>query len=296
MENITEKKQDGFKNEKMIVLPTETLSGYKDHPIIKRMFLTDVGYFPCAAHHYKEREIGIEEYILIYCTEGNGIIWIGDLQYILHKNEAICIPRFLAHRYYADKEEPWSILWLHFKGEDTQYFPVDECKVLQFQEEDSITVRSLYELLFSALNENYTLNNYIYISQIVSLILGQIYSREKDSLHKEQNDQITEVVRYMYKHLYDNLTLEEIAKEFELSKSYLNVIFKKYTKHAPMDFYIQLKMKEACKLLRSSHAYVYEVAQRLGYQDQYYFSRVFKKTVGVSPQKFKQRTMLYYKE
>ena len=41
----------------------------------------------------------------------------------------------------------------------------------------------------------------------------------------------------MYKHLHENLTLEHVVEEFELSKSYLNAIFQKYTQHAPMDFF-----------------------------------------------------------
>ena len=104
------------------------------------------------------------------------------------------------------------------------------------------------------------------------------------------------MVRYMYKHLYDNLTMNSLADEFELSKSYLNSIFQKYTQHAPMDFYISLKMKEACKLLRSTDLYVYEVAQKLGYKDQYYFSRIFKKVVGISPKEYKDSEYFHYKE
>lgn len=63
-----------------------------------------------------------------------------------------------------------------------------------------------------------------------------------------------------------------------------------------MDFYISLKMKEACKLLRSTNLYIYEVAQQLGYQDQYYFSRIFKKVVGISPKEYKNSEYFHYKD
>ena len=63
-----------------------------------------------------------------------------------------------------------------------------------------------------------------------------------------------------------------------------------------MDFYISLKMREACKLLKVTDFYIYEVAQRLGYKDQYYFSRIFKKVVGISPKEYKYGDYYHYKE
>lgn len=297
MDIFDDKKRDGFKGERMIVLPTEAFCDYVEHPQVRRLFLTDVGFFPCAEHHYRERKDGIEEYIFIYCTEGSGVIYVEGKKYVIHENEAFCIPRFRGHRYYACEENPWSILWVHFKGEDVKYFPLEECKIVKFVSSNSTNrMMFLFELLFRVLEGNYTLGNFIYISQVLSLILAETYDREKHHTTLEQNRHVTKVVRYMYKHIYENMTLEQIAQEFDLSKSYLNAIFRKYTQHAPMDFYISLKMKEACKLLRSTNLYIYEVSQKLGYKDQYYFSRIFKKVVGISPKEYKDSDYFHYAE
>lgn len=290
------KKREGFKGETMIVLPTEVFSDYVKHPLVRRLYLTDVGFFPQASHHYRERRDGIEEYILIYCTEGRGVIKVEGKEYVLKENEAFCIPRFQKHCYYACEEDPWSILWVHFKGEDTEYFPLEECKVIAF-ESNQATNRMLYlfELLFRVLEGNYTLGNFIYISQVLSLILAETYDREKEDDILEKNKHVTNIIKYMYAHLEENLTLDMLVEQFELSKSYLNAIFLKYTQHTPMDFYLHLKMREACKLLKTTDIYVYEVSMRLGYQDPYYFSRIFKKIVGVSPKEYKRREDYFYK-
>ena len=153
----------------------------------------------------------------------------------------------------------------------------------------------LFDLLFRVLDGNYTLGNFIYISQVLSLILAETYHREKVNTTLEQNKHVTNVIRYMSKHLEDNLSLEDIVVEFDLSKSYLNAIFQKYTQHAPMDFFINLKMKKACRLLRVTDSYVYEVAQQLGYSDQYYFSRIFKKVVGMSPKEYKHNDSIHFR-
>lgn len=104
---------------------------------------------------------------------------------------------------------------------------------------------------------------------------------------------MTMVIRYMYQHLQENLTLEEISEEVQLSKSYLNTVFKAQTGKSPVEFFIHLKMQEACKLLKSTDYYIYEVSSELGYTDQYYFSRIFKKVVGVSLKDYKNGDYFY---
>ena len=119
---------------------------------MRRLYLTDVGFFPCAQDHYRERKDGIEEYILIYCTEGKGVIRVEGREYHLGPNQAFCIPRWRGHRYWACGEEPWSILWVHFKGEDTAFYPLEEERLVSFSgihEENRMMF--LFDLLFRAL-------------------------------------------------------------------------------------------------------------------------------------------------
>lgn len=296
MNGLREWKKDGFKGERMVVLPTESFQEYVEHPQVRRLYLTDVGFFPHARHHYRERKEGIEEYIFIFCMEGSGTIIVKDRKYTLQENQAFCIPCFQGHSYYAHDEDPWSILWVHFKGEDTKYFPLTKCQVLSFNSQDTADrMHFLFVLLFQALDENYTLGNFIYLSQTLSLILAEAYDREQGQSVLEQNKHVTDVVRYMYKHLEENLTLEQIGEEFSLSKSYLNAIFQKHTQHSPMDFFIHLKMKKSCRLLRTTDLPVYEVAQKMGYADPYYFSRIFKKIVGISPRQYRKSDGFYFR-
>ena len=67
-------KQEGFKGERMFVLPAEVLREYLGHPLAGRLYLTDVGFFPHAKNHARVRKTGVEEYILLYCVEGRGSV------------------------------------------------------------------------------------------------------------------------------------------------------------------------------------------------------------------------------
>lgn len=282
----------------MFVLPTEAFSDYVEHPQVRRLYLTDIGFFPHADRHYRERKEGIEEYIFIYCMEGQGEIQMWDGQtFILKENQAFCIPRFCGHKYYACREDPWTILWVHFKGEDCSLYPLEERQVVSFLSKSAASrMQFLFELLLRTLEGNYTLGNFIYISQVLGAILAETYCREKNHTTVEQNKHVTSVIRYMYSHLHDNLTLDDISRQFRFSKSYLHSIFQEYTGRSPIDFYIHLKIQEACKLLRSTDLYVYEVGRLLGYKDQYYFSRQFRKLVGVSPREYKESGYIHYGE
>lgn len=287
--------EDLGRDKMMVVLPVEALYTYMDHPQVKRLYLTDVGFFPTARNHFRERKNGCDEYIFFYCTHGSGTIMVENRMYKLHENEAFCIPKSRRHCYYASDDDPWSILWVHLKGEDIPYYPLEECRVVSFASR-SITSRMqfLFEQVFRVLEESYTQGNFIYISQVLSMILAEIYCRKKADSFQERNTHVTNVIKYMYNHLNENLTLEQLVDEFELSKSYLNMIFRKYTQHAPMDYFLQLKMKRACELLKENDSYIYEVAQKLGYSDQYYFSRIFKRVVGISPKDYKKSGYVHY--
>ena len=212
MNELQDWKGDGFRGEKMIVPPTESFQNYVEHPLVKRLYLTDVGAFPHAEHHFRERKDGAEEYIYIYCMEGSGTIEVEGVSRTLRANQAFCIPRFRGHRYYASEKDPWTILWVHFKGTDTEYYPLEECRLINFNSQNATNrIQFLFELLFRVLESNYTLGNFIYISQVLEMILSETYHREKHNTTLEQNKHVTNVIRYMYKHLDENLTLEQVV-------------------------------------------------------------------------------------
>lgn len=287
-------KTDGFDGETLIVLPTEVFNDYVQHPLIKRLYLTDAGFFPHAAQHYRARPDGIAEYIFLFCTAGSGVIEVGGQAYPLCANEGFCIPQFQGHRYWADAADPWSLLFVHLKGDDCPLYPLDELRICRFSSKGAISrLEFLFSTLFRTLEHDYTMGNFIYISQVLALILGECYQKTQENNCTDlQNRQVTKAIRFMYHHIAEELTLEQLCAELNLSKSTVSAAFQKCTGHAPIEFFTRLKMQEACKLLRSGNSYIYETAHALGYQDPYYFSRIFKKIIGISPRDYQNNDFL----
>src|SRR5688572_13041212 len=106
--------RDGFEGQTMWVIPKSILTKWAVHPMLLPLMPTDIGWYPQALYHYREREEGADEHILIFCIEGKGWYEIEGVRQSIEANEAILIPRHVAHSYGSDEHDPWSIHWVHF--------------------------------------------------------------------------------------------------------------------------------------------------------------------------------------
>jgi transcriptional regulator GlxA family with amidase domain len=103
-----------------------------------------------------------------------------------------------------------------------------------------------------------------------------------------EEDWIERSILFMKSNLAEKLTLSGIAKEVKLSASHFSLLFRKKTGYAPMEYFIHLRIQKACQLLDSTTYRVSEISEMTGYDDQYYFSRIFKKVMGVSPVNYRK--------
>lgn len=100
---------------------------------------------------------------------------------------------------------------------------------------------------------------------------------------------VSQVKHYIEEHVTEHLSLNEVAAVFAISPNYLSQLFKKYNDIGYNDYVTQCKIDEARKLLASGEYKVYEVAEMLGFVSAFYFSKVFKKVVGVPPTEYMQK-------
>ncbi|MEH7416254.1 response regulator [Neobacillus drentensis] len=89
--------------------------------------------------------------------------------------------------------------------------------------------------------------------------------------------------------LSEDLSLKQLAEEVYLSSTYLGRIFKEHTGVSFSSYLIQLRLEKAKQLLTDPALKIYEVSERVGYNDQAHFTHVFKKFIGITPQEYKMR-------
>jgi len=98
---------------------------------------------------------------------------------------------------------------------------------------------------------------------------------------------VRDMCSYMARHVYTNVTIEQLCEEFHFGKSHLCEIFKRATGVSIFRYYLTLKLTEAKRMLHEDSMSVGEISERLGFESQSYFARLFKRHIGVTPREFR---------
>lgn len=102
-----------------------------------------------------------------------------------------------------------------------------------------------------------------------------------------KNTQVQKAKQFIQEHYSKNITLDSIAKEVFLSPVYLSFLFKQVENMNLTDFLTHTRLEKAKELLRESSFKTYEISNQVGYHDEKYFSRLFKKKVGMTPTEYR---------
>ena len=105
---------------------------------------------------------------------------------------------------------------------------------------------------------------------------------------KEYNDRFTEIINYMNHHYTEDLSVEETAKRFGLSKYYFSRLFQQYTRNTFSDYLIFRRLKAAEQLMSDPSLSITDVAFRAGFSNLSTFSRVFRKQKNCTPSEYRQ--------
>lgn len=89
--------------------------------------------------------------------------------------------------------------------------------------------------------------------------------------------------QYIQDHWLHLLTLEQAARECHVAPAYLCRLFRRFDRQSPYQFLLRLKMTHAAERLLAPDSSVKQVADLLGFDDRFHFSRVFKRVIGISP-------------
>jgi two-component system response regulator YesN len=142
----------------------------------------------------------------------------------------------------------------------------------------------------------YFLKHSVKLNEVISLLktkMTQLISSTEDrQLDSRKKPKLKEIDQYIIEHLSDNISSADMANYLFLNPSYFSRYFKKLAGENFTDYIHRFKMKTAEKMLREKEDSIEDVANRLGYSDRTYFSKIFKKHTGYSPGEFKSKKMV----
>jgi AraC-like DNA-binding protein len=233
----------------------------------------------------------LPEFQLVYITEGEGLFGSGGQSYAVKPGSIMLILPGLRHFYKPLSETGWHEYWAGFKG---GYFStlLDEGRFspdhvfFEIGLHDSIL--SIFDQIFDEVRGQRPLYQLKTCALIMSLI-AEVLTRERRKDQPNFYEKIVAKAKYlMESNVYGDIDLSNISEQLGISTSRLNEIFKTYTSMTPYQYYIHIKIHKAESLLEQEDIPVKEAAYKMGFEDQYYFSRLFKSKTGVSPSEWKK--------
>tara|TARA_R110001583_G_scaffold8303_2_gene39950 strand:- start:1057 stop:1932 length:876 start_codon:yes stop_codon:yes gene_type:complete len=259
------------------------------HPLTEGLYPLAMGYYPAAFGHRMQRQQH-DSHLLIYCIAGKGTLMCDDKHYRINSGDIILLPPDHPHAYKADGKDPWTIYWLHFHGR----LAGDFYKHIQLSSPCfNIGVQPRVVRIFDGLSElrrsAYQFAEFVQGGHQLQALLSYIAL-----LVHQQRPQSGKALNWerlratMQEHIHGQLNLDDLAAGAKLSKYHFTKKFKAHTGQSPIQYFINMKIQRACYLLDSTNQSVKRVAAAVGYDDAYYFSRLFKKTIGLAPSDYRQ--------
>lgn len=278
------------------ITPHATQKKLRSHMLSQGLYITAMGYYPCATLHAMQRT-DHPDHILIYCTAGKGFLTVDGVIQTVNSGDIVYLPSGSHHHYHADSQNPWTIYWLHFDGMLANNFaqhinPVRKAQ-LRVQHTFSIGVQPRIIRVFDGVaqlrHRHRHLAEFIQAGHQVQALLSYVALLvQQRNPYTDSNFDTEHIRAIMQENIHGQLNLDKLAQASQLSKYHFSKKFKKVMGESPINYFINMKIQRACYLLDSTSRSVKQIASELGYQDCYYFSRLFKKHIGIAPTSYRK--------
>jgi AraC-like DNA-binding protein len=262
--------------------------------LLNQLYVCSLGYYPNARGHYTYRKKGLPENFLFYCVDGAGWYQIGDKRSEVGPNQFFILPQNVEHAYASAEDNPWSIYWIHFGGESLPQF--NELHAVQkhfkpFYIKSSGEIATTFSRMYKALELGYSTDNLIFANMCLPHFLSLfIYNSKHTAVSpNDKLDVVDSAILYMQEHINENISLQDLSSHYNYSASRFSSLFKQKTGYAPIDYFIQMKMQKASQQLDFSSSSVKDIALSMGFDDPYYFSKRFRKIIGLSPKQYRSQ-------
>lgn len=235
----------------------------------------------------------LDGYYLVFISRGQGVFESAQTSPAVIK-EGTCFFLFpgIWHRYKPDAVSGWEEYWVGFGG----YYPETLMKKGIFNSQTPFVKTGLNEsllVLFHQLIEAIQKGNPGYhqvISGIALQILGHMYTVavHHEQYHDTEYPMIAKAKFLLQESLESPLNLPALARTLAVGYSKFRKDFKKATGLSPHQYHLNLRLNKARELLLSTHLSIYEIAYNTGFDSPFYFSKIFKKKNGLSPQTYRE--------
>lgn len=266
------------------VIPDPVIRSLSRHPLTRDLYPLAFGHYRRAAGHHMHREHHNDD-LLIHCTEGEAYLSVEDEPCVVRAGDLVLIPAGAAHRYTAAPENPWTIHWVHYAGPLAENFRehmgfTDGIRIQHIGRQPRLLVD--FNGLLSVRQTGFRTPGLVHVANRLRQLLAAVPLSVGEAGHAQQPD-LDIIHNFMREHLDERITLNQLADLTGLSPAHFATRYRALTGVSPIQHFLHLKVEQACQMLDTTDHSFTQISSMLGYDDNYYFSRLFKKVMGQSP-------------
>lgn len=268
---------------------------------MKTIELFAYGYQCCEANHSFGPGVR-EEYIIHYVHHGKGVYCSNGKKYNVSEGMYFGIfPRTLVH-YIANEENPWTYSWICLQGPSMkalfENMGITPDNLMDHADSREETSKTIYDMTN---NNGSTLTDAFYRTGKMYEFISSLLKDNEMNLKPSNNRKcyVESVIKYINQNYYNELTVEKIAQYIGLDRSYIGQLFKNEKGLSIKEYLISLRMQKAFNFLIGTDFNISEIGRSVGYQDAFWFSKIFKKKYGMSPDQLRKNydsSKLYFQK
>ena len=252
----------------------------------------NVGYQKCEPEYQWGPGIR-NHYCIHHILSGSGIYTTGKVSVRLSAGDTFILFPGVELQYQADKDEPWEYCWAGFMGTDAASI----IRNTGFSKETPYILKGTIpeEEIRNGLDEIYQNKGNTYESSVA--MAGRLYSLLAVFMHYAQRTEpekdshvmyVEKAMSYIETNYSYPITVEDIAYYVGISRSHLFRSFQNYMRKSPKDYLSGYRIRQACHLLRETDLSVSTIAYSVGFENNLYFSKAFRKQKGMSPSEYRR--------
>ncbi len=234
---------------------------------------------------------GIRDHYLVHLVvSGQGVFEVSGRTWQVRPGDLFFARPNQLIRYSADEQQPWEYSWVGFNGACAHKL----CALLPFTDDSPVHHARDAQAMRNALSNIYSsrglqpqdeaaMVGYLYL--FISALMKERCD-VKPHAASSSSQYVLNAIKYIQFNYSHDISIDDVAKSVGVSRSHLYRVFMLNVGKSPIDYLTEYRINEACKLLRAGNLSIAEVAVSVGFFDQFYFSRVFKRAKGVPPSKY----------
>lgn len=263
--------------------------------LLTSLSVYNVGYQKCEPQY--QWGPGVRDHFCIHhILSGSGYYTAGEKSCRLAAGDTFILYPGTEVQYHADAEEPWEYAWVGFMGTDASSI----IRNTQFSKENPYISDGKIprERIRAGLENIYSVKGNTYEAAVA--MAGALYSllsvfmhySDKEGQEKDaQTFYVEKAESYIQTNYSYPVTVEDIASYVGISRSHLFRSFQNYMRKSPKEYLTEYRIRQACRLLRETDLSVSAIAYSVGFENNLYFSKAFRKQKDTSPSDYRRSHM-----